>query len=103
MEIRDRILHVIDQNPDFSVRKVSLMAGLSDSMLHKFLKGSTRSMTVENLENIAEALGVDSRWLIFGDGSPEVATDIARIIEKIPADEMEKVRRVLEAFIKDAA
>ena len=86
MDMRDRINAVIAANPTKTVRSVSLAAGLSDSMLSKFLKGSTDSMTIRNAEKLADALEVDAQWLIFGEGDPDQASNIADRIERLSAE-----------------
>lgn len=100
MDMRARIMAVIERSPSLSVRSVSLAAGLSDSMLHKFLRGGTDSMTIRNAEKLAEALGVDPQWLIFGEGDPEAASDIETIFRRIPAEQQDQARRVLETFAR---
>lgn len=70
MDLRDRIREAIDRKPEMTIRNASLKAGLSDSALHKFLSHQTKSITIDNLEKLADALGVSLRWLLFGD--PEV-------------------------------
>lgn len=100
MDMRARIIAVIESKADMSVRKVSLAAGLSDSMLHKFLTGATDSITIKNAEKLATALKVDPRWLIFGEGDPEEASDIANLIRRIPPEWHDKAIAVLEAFAR---
>ena len=100
MDIRDRIRATIEANPELSVRGVSLAAGLSDSALGKFLKGDTDSITLRTAERLADALGVDQRWLIFGEGDPDFATDISRIVERIPESDREQALRVLRTFAR---
>jgi transcriptional regulator with XRE-family HTH domain len=100
MDMRARIIAAIEQRPDLTVRKVSLAAGLSDSMLHKFLTGGTDSMTIKNAEKLANALNVDPRWLIFGEGEPDQASDIASLFRKIPPEWHEKAIAVLETFAR---
>lgn len=102
MDIRERIQAVIDRNPELSLRKVSLAAGLSDSMLHKFMKGSTRSLTLETVDKLARALDVDAVWLAYGEGDPERAGEIDALLKRIPDDQREQAMRVLEAFVKAA-
>lgn len=97
MDIRERIRAVIDRK-GLSVRKVSLAAGLSDSALHKFLSGSTNSPTLETVDKLADALGVDPRWLAYGEGDPEMASDIASLFREIDEEDMPQVRRILETF-----
>jgi transcriptional regulator with XRE-family HTH domain len=100
MDMRARIIAVIEQRADLTVRSVSLAAGLSDSMLHKFLSGGTDSMTIKNAEKLAKALEVDPRWLIFGEGDPDEASDIASLIQRIPPEWHDKAIAVLEAFAR---
>lgn len=100
MDMRNRIKAVIAQNPDFTVRSISLAAGLSDSMLSKFLKGHTDSMTIKNAEKLADALNVDPQWLIFGEGSPERASSIDQLFRRIPEDQRDTAWRVLETFAR---
>lgn len=83
MDVRARINQIISETPGMSVRSVSLAAGLSDSMLQKFLSGQTDSMTIKTAEKLAEALHVDPRWLIFGEGEPDQATDVAAKIKRL--------------------
>jgi len=83
MDMRERIKATIDANPELSVRSVSLAAGMSDSLLGKFLKGDNDSMTIKTAEKLADALGVDARWLIFGEGDADRATDVAAQIERL--------------------
>ncbi len=60
MDIRERIKVVIDRKPGLTLRNVSLAAGLSDSMLHKFMTGGTRSLTLETVDKLAAALEAGS-------------------------------------------
>lgn len=94
MDARGRLKLVIDEK-GLSARGVSLAAGLSDSMVHKFLTGQTRSMTVDNLEKIAKALGVSFRYLMFGDAEYE---NVVYIWDHIPERDRKKALRILEEF-----
>lgn len=105
MHMRDRVKAVIDAKPELSVRGVSLAAGLSDSMLNKFLKGYTDSMTVRNAEKLASALGVDRVWLIFGEGDsePEEGSEIAALFRAIPDNQKPLAMQILEVFKQTGA
>lgn len=103
MGIRERIQESLDQKPDLSPRSLSLRAGLSDSMMHKFLSGQTRSMTVDNLEKVAEVLEVNPRWLIFGDSPMQPDPKLAYIWDHIPPARRDQALRVLETFADGAA
>jgi len=100
MDIRQRLQLAIDARAEISARSLSLKAGLSDSMLHKFLTGATDSITVKNLEKVAGALDVDMRWLMFGEGDPEPATDIGAIFKRIPESQRLQAIAVLETFAR---
>lgn len=95
MDMRERIKSIIDANPDLSIRNASLAAGMSDSFLSKFLKGQTDSMTIRTAEKLADALGVDPQWLIFGEGDPDRATDVAAQIERLSAAHQELVAQLV--------
>lgn len=96
MDIRARIIGTIAEKPGLTVRSVSLAAGLSDSMLQKFLSGQTDSMTIKTAEKLAEALDVDARWLIFGEGEPDQATDVAAKIQRLSDAQRELVAQLVE-------
>ena len=98
MGMRERIQAIIDANPDFTVRSVSLAAGMSDSMLGKFLKGQTDSMTIKTAEKLAEALNVDPIWLTYGEGSPERANELDLLFREIPAESWPQAIAILETF-----
>ena len=100
MDIRDRIRMVIDENPDLTVRGVSLAAGLSDSMLGKFLKGSVESLTLKTVDKLADALGVDPRWLAYGEGDPEPASTINDIWDRIAERDRATARKMLEGLAR---
>ena len=96
MDVRDRINQIIAATPGLSVRSVSLAAGLSDSMLQKFLSGQTDSMTIKTAEKLAEALSVDAQWLVFGEGDPDRATDVAAKIERLSEEQRKIVNQLVD-------
>lgn len=83
-----------------SARAVSLKAGLSDSMVHKFLTVQTSSITLETLNKIADALEVDRIWLAYGEGDPDQATEMAKIWEQIAEEDRAQAMRVLRSFLR---
>jgi DNA-binding Xre family transcriptional regulator len=95
MDLRTRIQQIIDRNPGMTYRSVSLAAGLSDSMMHKFMTHQTKSITVENLEAIAKALGVSMRHLMFGDPDDE---KVAYIWDHIPERRRKQALEILQTF-----
>lgn len=100
VDIRERIRAVIDAKDGLTVRNVSLAAGLSDSALHKFLTGATNSLTLETVDKLATALGVDPAWLAYGEGDPDEANEIASIWDHIPKRDRARAARVLRAFTR---
>jgi transcriptional regulator with XRE-family HTH domain len=94
MDVRDRIRKILEER-GLTARGVSLEAGLSDSMLHKFLTGQTRSITVDNLEKLANALGVSLRYLMFGDRQDD---NLHYIWDHIPRRQKDHALRVLRTF-----
>lgn len=100
MDIRERIKAVIDREPDMTVRSVSLAAGLSDSALHKFLTGATDSITLKTVDKLADALGVDPVWLAYGEGDPDLAADVGRLMERIPENRRSEALAILEVFAR---
>ena len=100
MDLRDRIRSVIDADDRLSVRNVSLRAGLSDSWLHKLLNGDVRSPTLEAIEKLADALDVDPRWLAFGEGTPEMFSDIGEMLSRASEDQAEMARQMLRVLLR---
>lgn len=100
MDIRQRIESVIEARDDLTVRSVSLKAGLSDSALHKFLKGSIQSLTLDTVDKLAKALGVDARWLAYGEGDQDEAGDLGPLLRRIAESDREQVRKILETFAR---
>ena len=100
MDIRDRIRSVIEANPNFSIRGVSLSAGLSDSMLHKFLNGATDSLNLKTVDMIADALNVEPQWLAYGDGDPERVSTLANVWDRIAEPDRAQALRILETFAR---
>lgn len=97
MDVRDRINSILEEK-GLSSREVSLKAGLSDSMLNKFLTHQTKSITVDNLEKIAKALEVSFRHLMFGDPDDE---KLYYIMDRISQKRRAQAIRVLETFADD--
>lgn len=97
MDIRARIRTTL-ADKGLSPRAVSLGAGLSDSMLHKFLTGQTKSITVDNLEAVAGAMGVSLRYLMFGDPDDE---KVSYIWERIAEKRRKQALQVFETFTDD--
>lgn len=97
MDVRSRIQKVLDEK-GLKARSVSLAAGLSDSMLHKFLTHQTKSITVDNLEQIARALGVSMRYLWFGDEEHE---NVVYYWDKFSERQKRQALKILETIADD--
>lgn len=99
MSIRERINEAIARTPGMTYRKVSLRAGLSDSMMHKFMTNSTQSMSIDKLICVADVLGVDPRWLIFGEEIPP--SNVVNIWDKISDANKPRALAVLRTFVDE--
>lgn len=96
MSIRKRMEQAIASQPGMTYRKLSLEAGLSDSMIHKFMTSSTQSMSIDKLISVADVLGVDPRWLIFGE---TIAPDsVVNIWDKIADADKPRALAILKTF-----
>ena len=62
MEIKDRIQEIAQPNPGAFAKK----AGISDQLMRKYLKGSEPG--ADKIKKIAEAAGVNEKWLLSGKG-----------------------------------
>ena len=94
MSLRDRLRAAMEAK-GYSARKLALEAKLADTTVSKFLSGSTRSITIENLEKCAEVLGVSMRHLMFDE--PD-ADNISSIWQRIPKENRAQARAVLRTF-----
>ena len=94
MDLRARIQAEIDKRPGMTVRSLSIQAGLSDSALHKFMTGKTKSLTTDNLEKIADALALSVRELWWGDADGK----LSYLFDHIPSERREQAIGVLETF-----
>ena len=99
MDLRARIAEEIAKHEGMTVRSLSLQAGLSDSALHKFMTGKTKSLTTDNLEKLAEALGLSVRELWWGNDDGK----IAYIWDHIPDERKDLALEVLQRFADDSA
>lgn len=93
MDLRTRIQEEIDKIDGMTVRSLSIKAGLSDSALHKFMTGATKSLTTDNLEKIAGALGMTALQLWRGGGP-----NVEYIWDHIPKRRQAQALQVLRTF-----
>lgn len=100
MDIRERIRWAIEQNPELTIRNVSLEAGLSDSALHKFLTSQTTDLKLGTVSKLAEALNVDAVWLAYGEGDPERATDLGDKIAQLSLEDRATVAQLVDRFVR---
>lgn len=91
-QIRERIQAQLDKL-GLGVKPASELAGLGETTLRNFMKGMTRSLTVESVGKLAPALGVSSRWILFGE-----TAEIINTWEKIPPERREHALDVLRTF-----
>jgi lambda repressor-like predicted transcriptional regulator len=97
MDLRKRIAEQIAKHEGMTIRSLSIQAGLSDSALHKFMTKQTKSLTTDNLEKIAAALGVSVRELWWGNGDGK----ISYIWDHIPDERKPQALRILESFAEE--
>ena len=100
MPIRARIDEAIASQPGMNYRKLSLAAGLSDSMMHKFMTNFTQSMSIDRLITVADVLNVDPRWLIFGETT--APNSVQYIWDGIPDAKKAQALAILKTFSDDA-
>lgn len=81
MDIKENIRRIIEAKPGATMRGIGLKAGLSDSALHKFLTKDAQSMSVKNLQAVAEALEVDIRAFFSSAPDPEVRAPSEEMLE----------------------
>jgi hypothetical protein len=65
--LRQRIRDRISEEQNLTMRNVSIAAFGSDSALHKFLTGANKSIKLDNLSSVADALGTPLSSLLFGE------------------------------------
>lgn len=94
--IRHRLKEAIAHREDATPRNVSLKAGLSDSALHKFLTGSSRTMTIEKLQAVARAIDIPLRYLTHGDVGFDVVSDVW---DAIPEEKRGQALDILKTFL----
>ncbi|MCF6200326.1 MAG: helix-turn-helix domain-containing protein [Hyphomicrobiaceae bacterium] len=80
---KKRLKETIENNPNLTMKGVSLAAGLSETVVRDILVRD-RSPQVENFLSIAKAADVDPSWLLFGDEAKFRNIDI---IGKVLEDE----------------
>lgn len=66
-------LRVIARMKHLGLRQqdVVMRGGLSQSSLSFVQSGKTKSLSMENIFRLADALECDARWLALGEGSPD--------------------------------
>ena len=82
--------------------KLACVMGVSKNAVNKWIKGGTISM--ENAIKLANELGVDPAWLLFGaetESSEPVDLDkLAKEIEKLDPKHQRIVKEIVKAFTK---
>lgn len=76
-----RVKYVRGFVPTLSKRQLSLMAGLSPSMVGMIERGQRMSLESETASGLADVLGVTLDWLLLGRGSnPKVRSTTEHIM-----------------------
>lgn len=96
----DRIDYAITQ-AGMSPADLARAIGLSRAAVSKWMTGDTKSVRPDNLFKAADHLRVNPRWLATGQGEPW-EEDYNRILAKLPSNEREHARAVLQAMEQKA-
>jgi len=106
-------LWVITMNPvDFGKRfkrarkaakktqqEIADACGLSNRTVSAWESGVAEGIIADNLFRVADFLGVNARWLATGEeGDDLTSADLARLIQSLPPEKQEAVRRLIEAL-----
>ena len=71
-DYKDRLQQAMDR-AEKKTPELSKATGVSVQAIYKLLNGKSKSMSAEHNEAAAAFLGVSSRWLATGKGTPEVS------------------------------
>jgi transcriptional regulator with XRE-family HTH domain len=76
--------------------------GLTDGIVSAWENGKTTGIIAHNLFCVADACGVDPRWLLTGDGhSPierESIREITEGLESLPLEQQDAVRALIKTL-----
>ena len=98
-DIRERISHEMGRQA-LTPRSLSLAAGLSATAVRD-VNNRTDNPGVGTLQRLADALKVDSHWLIFGENPHFSSNQLFLLIQRIPDSKRGLAVRVLEAFVDE--
>lgn len=95
--LRQRIRERIASEESLTMRNVSIAAFGSDSALHKFLTGANKSIKLDNLASVADALDTPLSALLFGEAPrPVVSEDELRSMVDDALSEMQPGMSIAE-------
>lgn len=79
MPINDRILQRLEAL-SISARAASMKAGLNPHFLQKHLADRRKSLSVENLLKLADALQTSPEWLLLGHGPGDLPPGASELL-----------------------
>jgi len=87
------------QNQRLSQTELSTRMGISQNAVYKWLNGGT--ITMDNAIKLADVLGVEPAWLLFGVNDKQKKVDMKKIIEdlnKLDKNKQLIIQEIITAF-----
>ncbi len=79
-------------------QQIANQCGISNRTISALEKGRAHDILGENLYCIADFLRVSPRWLVRGTGSPDDSDSLSAEIEKLPAEQREAIKHIIETM-----
>ena len=106
MDVSKRLQELMDKY-GFTQYRLCKESGLNQSSISRYLNGQN-SPTAEQLERICNAIGITLAEFFSGDEEPEIFTDarelrfdaLHQLVDEVPEDRREEVKRFLEFTIE---
>lgn len=81
-------------------QQIADRCGLSNRTISALENGVAHDILGNNLFCVADFLNVSPRWLVTGIGAPDDADSLSVEISKLPAEQQDAIRRVIESMKK---
>jgi transcriptional regulator with XRE-family HTH domain len=81
-----------------SQQQIADQCGLSNRTISALERGTAAGILGNNLYCVSDFIRVNPRWLVTGLGSPDDADSLGAEIEKMPPEQQEVIRRMIEAM-----
>jgi transcriptional regulator with XRE-family HTH domain len=79
-------------------QQIADQCGLSNRTLSALERGKAQSVLSDNLYCVADFLRVNPRWLVTGTGSPDDSESLSAEIDKLPPEQREALRHIIESM-----